>query len=427
LILRFTIIAVVGLVCGNRALCDQIHDAARDGDVSKVQSLLKNNPDLAFSKDEDSNTPLHLAAQNGHSEIAELLLAHRADVNAGNKDGLTPLHYAAMNGKRDVVELLLAHGADVNGRMLNGLTPLHQAAFGGYQDVVEILLAKGADVNVNARMAGGLTPLHWAVQAGHREVAELLLAEGADVNARMLDGRTPLHLAADNDHRDLVEWLLAHGADVYAMDNGGRTPLDSLRMMGAWLKHHQEIAKLLEEKEITVNPKEQISTQEILNMLGDTMSGEYPAPPQPNPSQDTRPAVPLFDSLLGQTKVGRSFLWTSFRSIDESGYVLAQTQVMRDASVPSYSTSANRGTQLIQTTFYTTYFHYGPEQLVAVRFSDIAEIKVTKWATNAKAHDVILLDRRGSVPGNLWVFPDTRDRVLSALHALCPNAVISEK
>jgi ankyrin repeat protein len=43
-------------------------------------------------------------------DVAELLLANRADVNATTVDGETPLHWAAAVGDKDVVELLSKHG-----------------------------------------------------------------------------------------------------------------------------------------------------------------------------------------------------------------------------------------------------------------------------------------------------------------------------
>ena len=64
------------------AFSGEIHDAAKTGDLAKVQALLKDNHDLVFSKDNNGGTPLHWAALNGHKDVAELLLANRADVNA---------------------------------------------------------------------------------------------------------------------------------------------------------------------------------------------------------------------------------------------------------------------------------------------------------------------------------------------------------
>lgn len=91
-------------------VASEIHDAAQHGEVAKVRALLKDNPDLAFSKDAYGDSPLHEAARAGHKNIAELLLANNADVNAKRNDGLTPLQLARLKGHKDVVEVLRQHG-----------------------------------------------------------------------------------------------------------------------------------------------------------------------------------------------------------------------------------------------------------------------------------------------------------------------------
>ena len=83
---------LVALAWSSLAFCGEIHDAAKRGDLAKVKALLKDNPDLVFSKDNDGKTPLHLAAVYGHKDVAELLLANKAEVNAKDNDGDTPLH-----------------------------------------------------------------------------------------------------------------------------------------------------------------------------------------------------------------------------------------------------------------------------------------------------------------------------------------------
>jgi ankyrin repeat protein len=83
---------------------------------------------------------LHFAAEEGRTDVAKLLLARKADVNAGNNINATPLHLAALNGHNDVAKLLLACGADVNSQESKfGQTPLHFAAERGHTDVVEML------------------------------------------------------------------------------------------------------------------------------------------------------------------------------------------------------------------------------------------------------------------------------------------------
>jgi ankyrin repeat protein/beta-lactamase regulating signal transducer with metallopeptidase domain len=203
---------------GIDAILTPILDAVKAGDLATIKALIKDNPGLVFSKDSAGGTPLHWAAEYGQKDVAKLLLANKADVNARNGNGETPLHVAAIIGSRGMVELLLAMGADVNATANGGRTPLHCAAKYGNKDAAELLLAQKA--RTNAKDNEGSIPLHLA---WNKDVAELLLAKGADINAKNNNGETPLHLARN---KDVAEWLLAKGADVNAKNSKGETPLD---------------------------------------------------------------------------------------------------------------------------------------------------------------------------------------------------------
>jgi ankyrin repeat protein len=66
---------------------------------------------LVSSKDDNyGQTPLHLAAGMGHKDVAEVLLAGNAEVNAKSDIGRTPLHLAAVFDHKDVAEVLRQHG-----------------------------------------------------------------------------------------------------------------------------------------------------------------------------------------------------------------------------------------------------------------------------------------------------------------------------
>jgi ankyrin repeat protein len=186
-----------------------IHDAAKDGDLARVQALLNLDPSLVSSRDDRGNSPLHWAAFGGHKDIAELLLANKADVNAKDNNGVTPLHDAAGTGRTDVAELLLVHQALVNARSNVGATPLHNAAGNGHVGVAELLLAHGGDVN--AKGDGDLTPLHNAAFAGAKDVAALLLSHNAEINARSAKGNTPLGIAKQEGQSSIEELLRQHG------------------------------------------------------------------------------------------------------------------------------------------------------------------------------------------------------------------------
>jgi ankyrin repeat protein len=78
--------------------------------LAKVKALLKDNPNLSFSKNTNGLTALHWGALRGHKDVVELLLANKADVNAKDAHGKTPLFFAAIHDHVDVAELLRQHG-----------------------------------------------------------------------------------------------------------------------------------------------------------------------------------------------------------------------------------------------------------------------------------------------------------------------------
>ena len=120
--LLITIIVAVVLV--GTAFANPIHDATKAGDLAGVQAELDKGVDVN-KKDKAEMTPLHPAAANDHKEIAELLIAAGADVNA--KGGMTPLHWEARKGHKEVAELLITKGAVLNAKANDGSTPLDWA------------------------------------------------------------------------------------------------------------------------------------------------------------------------------------------------------------------------------------------------------------------------------------------------------------
>ena len=146
------------------------------------------------------DTPLHRAAEViPGDDLAELLIAQGADVNAKNNEGKTPLQLALKRENMDVVVLLIAKGAqftdkEVTSKDKQGYTLLHYAARGDSKRAIELLIAKGIQVNANNNESGS-TPLHWAAAHGSKNVAQMLIAKGADVNAEDNSSKTPLYYA----------------------------------------------------------------------------------------------------------------------------------------------------------------------------------------------------------------------------------------
>ena len=94
--------------------------AAKKGDIEAVKQHLAAGADVN-EKAGDGTTPLHNAAAYGHNEVAELLIANGAEVNAiivsGRNEGKTPVDLAIWRKKTETADLLRKHG----GRMAEEL------------------------------------------------------------------------------------------------------------------------------------------------------------------------------------------------------------------------------------------------------------------------------------------------------------------
>jgi len=204
-----------------------LHLAARAGGKSMVELLLANGARVDVQKP-DGNTPLFVAAFRGYRSVVEVLLANQANPNIPG-DGTTrsprsPLHAVAGANNSEIAALLLANGAEVDARDKGGATPLHDAASAGATNAAVLLLEHRAEVN--ARDRDERTPLHYAALNGHTAAAALLLAAKADPNAEDQARFRPLHLAAQKESGALVDALIAGGAEPNARDGERQTALD---------------------------------------------------------------------------------------------------------------------------------------------------------------------------------------------------------
>ena len=154
-------------------------EAAATGDAARLRELLGTDPatakERASSRSADGWPLLHLAAAFADRETVATLLAAGADVD---QISATPMRNQALHAvlalSRDagVTRLLIEHGADVNAAQAAGYRPLHQVAAAGRDDLVRILLDAGADKT--ARCDHGKTPADYARERGHSSLAAML-------------------------------------------------------------------------------------------------------------------------------------------------------------------------------------------------------------------------------------------------------------
>ncbi|CAM4857143.1 unnamed protein product [Rotaria socialis] len=98
------------------------------------------------AQNEDGKTPLHLAAEQGHTACVEILLKYGVDVLLPNYLGQLALHVAIQNGHSECVDLLIKASArnmvDFESALSRRQSPLITACRNGFVDIVRLLLSQ---------------------------------------------------------------------------------------------------------------------------------------------------------------------------------------------------------------------------------------------------------------------------------------------
>ncbi|PVD33492.1 hypothetical protein C0Q70_04748 [Pomacea canaliculata] len=181
------------------------------------------------AKDRDGNSLLHLAAgaesgahlnpplRKGNSyfhefarntsacsnmtDITRLLLSRGFDINLRNDDGDTPVHVAADEGNWDTVKTFVDHGASTSIPDSKGYYLLHK------------LLNKQTQ-NIAIYIYHSKTSTYESLE---QLLIRTLVTHGEDVNRRGPDNKTALQIAAGNDEWEIVGKLISLGA-VYELN-----------------------------------------------------------------------------------------------------------------------------------------------------------------------------------------------------------------
>jgi ankyrin repeat protein len=265
--------------------------ASRDGCFECVEALVGAGADVNVPTPEGV-TPLMVALDNDHNDVAKLLLDRGANPHVADWWGRTALlitvdRKESLGGGRggrgavprvsavssmDIVNRLLAADVDVNAEMnfhrpsrggnsgrfsdrnlSTGCTALYRATEAGDMEVIRALLAKGASPNINDMgftpflVAAGVTPGAGGGggAAPNTTLLDLMIQHGADVNAQVMgtrtysmrisyntppdkEGTSALHGAVQAGRTELVRYLLAKGANPELADATGKRPIDLL-------------------------------------------------------------------------------------------------------------------------------------------------------------------------------------------------------
>ncbi|KAG8179654.1 hypothetical protein JTE90_017793 [Oedothorax gibbosus] len=181
-----------------------------------------------------SYTALHIACQQGHTDVVRVLIRHKANVDKmtnAQHDKLTPLMLAAQKGHLDVVSLLIENNAQVEMKDKKQRTALTHAVINGHAHITSFLLRLGA--NPNSTDSSGNTLVHYAAAYGWYFCLQLLIEAGASLNLPNDWKITPLSLAFMKGHMGLVDHLVEQpGIDINVdvnNDSGMTLSMQALR------------------------------------------------------------------------------------------------------------------------------------------------------------------------------------------------------
>ena len=204
-------------------------DAARRGDLPRLQSELARDPSLAVASDDTGDTALHQAAIGGHLPAIHVLLDAGANADAVRADGKRPIDCALDRRNR---------------------TALRAGVLAG------TLLARGAAYNIYLA----------AVIGDEDYVREALAADPALSNFEDSSHQRPISAAARRNDLEMVELLLAHGADPSLPEEGA--PLGRALWVSVYQKQ-PEMAKLLLEHGANPNTAPESSGPAIMHARKD--------------------------------------------------------------------------------------------------------------------------------------------------------------
>ncbi|XP_019724165.1 dynein heavy chain 12, axonemal isoform X1 [Hippocampus comes] len=255
-----------------------LHEAAFLGLENFVYLLLESgaNPNAC---DIMKKTPLALATQNGHLNVAEHLLLKGANVECESESG-SILFEAATSGNPDVISLLLDHGADANLPSYSGHLPIHCAAYHGHILALQRLIPV---TKLCAIKESGMSPLHSAAAGGHAHCLEVLLKADFDPN-QMLHPRmrrnydderkSALFFAVSNNDLQCTRLLLEAGAMMnqdpvsclqVAMRQGNYELINTLLKFGANVNYYSRVNTTHFPSALQYALKDEVMLRMILN------------------------------------------------------------------------------------------------------------------------------------------------------------------
>ena len=114
------------------------------GEAALVRAALAQGADVNSVIPDEAMPVLVLASNQGHVQIASLLLQNGADVTGTDRHGFQALHHAVANNDERMLTLIMAHGADPDDPGQAGLSAMDMARNHRHLHLMELMTELGS-------------------------------------------------------------------------------------------------------------------------------------------------------------------------------------------------------------------------------------------------------------------------------------------
>lgn len=154
--------------CKNRRGWRVMHEAVLKNNVDFVNFLSKSGGLLLQPRDNDGWTPLRVAVEHSHVDMAYALLVLKSSNDLEDQDGLTPLMIACKKGDQSMVETLIRFPVDFKKTNSSNQTILEQAESYPFPAITALISAEMMKQNISVKLEKSSIP---SINAAHAEPA----------------------------------------------------------------------------------------------------------------------------------------------------------------------------------------------------------------------------------------------------------------
>ena len=222
--------------------------AVEEGYIDITATLIQLGADVTV-KNVAGESLIYIAAVRDHCDLIPILVNAGAPKNEVDAEGNTAIHYCAINRKMDMMKRLASYGVELTLQNKDGDTPMHQAVTDDAQEIIKYLMGRGCQFDVPNYLS--LTAKHIAVSNKMTPIKKLMKKQEAKIKRAISDGK--IHSSEDFWKICLYQWAKENKnlliEEFFAQDSNQTGILERKQFTATWEEH---------EVPLTDNQKEEI-------------------------------------------------------------------------------------------------------------------------------------------------------------------------